>query len=85
NGIEQPGKTRAGNGETAGENLAAVSLRGEAGPVPAALAADQDTGMKGASLFLAAFALLAAASVFFMVRMRMQIKKTKDDTEGRVT
>jgi hypothetical protein len=82
--ITQPEKALAGDGETAGGGLEAASLPGNRGLAPAALEADQDAGMKGAAFFLAAFALLAAAAVFFTVRMRiqmrMQVKKSKDDT-----
>jgi hypothetical protein len=73
----RPEKALAGNGET-GE-LEAASLLNNGGLVPTALEADQDAGMKGAAFFLAAFALLAAAAVFFTVRVRTRVKKSKDD------
>jgi hypothetical protein len=80
NGVGQSENVLAEDGETAGESLEAVSFRSNGGP--AALTADQDAGMKGAAFFFAVFALLTAAAVFLMVRMRL--RKSKDDTEGRV-
>jgi hypothetical protein len=82
-GIRQSENVPVRDAETAGESLAAVSFRGSGGLAPAALTADRDDGMRGAAFFLAAFALLTAAAVFFMVRMRIQAKKSKDDTGGR--
>jgi hypothetical protein len=61
------------NSEAAVENLAALSFDDNGSLAPAA--ANQDAGIRGAAFFLAAFILLAASTVVFMVRSRLRVKR----------